>query len=399
MGLNNGFDRLWGISQCQVDLESGACVGPYRSIWNGTLPVTNKTRPEGPKLFYRDKYYYLLIAEGGTGATHRASIARSKSPEGPWDSSPTNPLIFNGADTNLVVGNTGHATFADTPDGKWFATFLARRYVDKWSVLGRETFFAPVSWKDGWPTMNNGDYVLLSQSYDYGPNATYPPKSYEDCFEDSELRASWYQLRSPYSKTYRLKSKGKGVVLLPNVYTLSDRDTPSAILRKQQSVNMTFSATLLPTKKGLGPYQSVGLSAYSSELAHQDLGVRGCAHSTGLCIFVDITTNSPGPGSPPETEEFSLKLARIPSNLQLHIRSEPRQYKLGYSIGKQGTKWVKTFSPSLLPVGFDGVMFGLFASGNSFPWPHDGPEVGFSKIREEYYDEGFGDYKDGKGGA
>ena len=48
-------------------------------------------------------------------------------------------------------------------------------------------------------------------------------------------------------------------------------------------------------------------------------------------------------------------------------------------------------------MGFDGVMFGLFASGNSFPWPHDGPEVGFRKIREEYYDEGFGDYKDGKG--
>ncbi|KAJ4188646.1 hypothetical protein NW767_011754 [Fusarium falciforme] len=397
MGLNNGFDRLWGISQCQVDLESGACVGPYRSIWNGTTPVTNKTRPEGPKLFYKDKYYYLVIAEGGTGATHRASIARSKSPEGPWDSSPTNPLIFNGADSNLVVGNTGHATFADTPDGKWFATFLARRYVDKWSVLGRETFFASVSWKDGWPTMNNGDYVLLSQSYDYGPNVTYPPKPYEDRFEGPELRSSWYQLRTPYSKTYRLKSKGNGVVLVPNVYTLSDRDTPSAILRKQESVNMTFSATILPTSKGLGPYQSVGISAYSSELAHQDLGVRGCANSTGLCIFVDITANSPGPGTPPETEELALKLTRIPSDLQLHIRSEPRQYKLGYSISNQETKWVKTFSPSLLPVGFDGVMFGLFASGNSFPWPHDGPEVGFSKIREEYYDEGFGDYKDGKG--
>jgi hypothetical protein len=101
---------------------------------------------------------------------------------------------------------------------------------------------------------------------------------------------------------------------------------------------------------------------------------------------------------PSQTEELPLKLTRIPSDLQLHIRSEPRQYKLGYSIGNHETEWVKTFSPSLLPVGFDGVMFGLFASGNSFPWPHDGPEVGFSKIREEYYDEGFGDYKDGKGG-
>lgn len=100
----------------------------------------------------------------------------------------------------------------------------------------------------------------------------------------------------------------------------------------------------------------------------------------------------------PQSEEFPLKLTQIPSDLQLHIRSEPRQYKLGYSISDQETKWVKAFSPSLLPVGFDGVMFGLFASGNSFPWPHDGPEVGFSKIREEYYDEGFGDYKDGKEG-
>ncbi|KAJ3532678.1 hypothetical protein NM208_g8331 [Fusarium decemcellulare] len=393
MGLNNGYDRLWGISQCEVDLDSGACVGPYQSIWNGTMPVTNSTRPEGPKLFYKDKYYYLLIAEGGTGVTHRASIARSKSPEGPWESSPTNPLIFNGADTGLTVGNTGHATFADTPDGEWFATFLARRYVSDWSVLGRETFFAPVTWKDGWPTMNNGEYVLLSQEYDHGPDVKYPPKPYEDLFEGSELRSSWYQIRSPYSKTYRLDGKGKGLVLLPNVYTLSDRDTPSVILRKQLSVNMTFTATLLPIEKGLGPYQSVGVSAYSSEMAHQDVGVRGCAKSSGLCIFVDITAKSPGPGTPPQTEEFPLKLNQVGSDLKLHIRAEPRQYRLGYSLKNGETTWVKTFSPSLLPVGFDGVMFGLFASGNSFPWPYDAPEVGFSKIREEYFDEGFGDYK------
>jgi hypothetical protein len=53
---------------------------------------------------------------------------------------------------------------------------------------------------------------------------------------------------------------------------------------------------------------------------------------------------------------------------------------------------VKEFSPGLLPASFDGVMFALFASGNSFPWPYDAPEVGFSKVREEYYEEGFEDY-------
>jgi len=312
MGLNNGYDRLWGISQCEVDLSSGRCVGPYRNIWNGTMPVTSKTRPEGPKLFHKDGYYYLLIAEGGTGVTHRASIGRSKSPEGPWESSPTNPLIYNGADLNLTIGSTGHATFCDTPDGKWFSTLLARRNVGDWAALGRETFFAPVEWADGWPMMNNGDPLLMSQRYDYGPDQVTPAKPFEDHFEGPELDLSWYQLRSPYTENFYLKSAGRsvgrrncaingtGVVFTPNVFTLSDRDTPAAILRKQKSVNMTFTATLLPTDEGLGPYQSVAVSAYASEFAHQDMGVRGCANTTGLCVFVDMTVESPGPGTPPQ---------------------------------------------------------------------------------------------------
>lgn len=306
MGLTNGYDQLWGITQCEVNLKNGKCVGPYRNIWNGTMPVTSSTRPEGPKLFYKDDYYYLLIAEGGTGVTHRASIARSKSPEGPWETSPTNPLIYNGADTNLTVSATGHATFADTPDGKWFSTFLGRRNVGDWSVLGRETFFAPISWKDGWPTMNNGEPVLLSQRYpEYGPDRQDPPKPYEDGFSGRKLKNTWYQLRTPYDETFSVK-KGKGVVFAPTPYTLSDRDSPAAILRKQKSINMTFEATLIPTNKGLGPYQSVGISAYTSELAHQDIGFRGCANTTGLCVFVDATVKSPGPGTRPEVRIIYL---------------------------------------------------------------------------------------------
>lgn len=314
MGLNNNFDNIWGISQCEVDLDSGKCIGPWRNIWNGTLEVSPKTRPEGPKMFFKDGYHYLLIAEGGTGTTHRATIGRSKSPEGPFESSPTNPLLFNGADTNLTIGNTGHATFADTPDGRWFATFLAKRYVDDWAVLGREAFFAPIEWReDGWPVVNNGGYVLMSQSYDYGPDLEYPPKPYEDNFDGPELHISWYQLRSPYTKNYRLQPTVQrrdnnqtdgGVIFNPNVYTLTDRDTPAAILRKQTSVNMTFTATLLPTDKSLGPYQTVGISAYSYEGAHQDIGVRGCANTTGQCIFVDSTVDAPGPGTPPEVGSF-----------------------------------------------------------------------------------------------
>lgn len=423
MSLNNDYDRLWGIGQCEVDLATGKCTGPFENIWNGTLPVTNSTRPEGPKLFYKDPFYYLLIAEGGTGITHRASIARSDHPNGPWTASPTNPLIFNGIDTNLTIGATGHATMSDTPDGRWFATLLAYRYVsqDRWAI-GRETFVTPVTWDDGWPTMNDGQVLLLSQSFDLGPNQTRPATAYEDLFEGEELNNRWYQLRSPYTETYRPRAapnngpvsystnSSAGVVLVPNAYTLSDRDTPSAILRKQTSLNMTFTATLLPIDEGLGPYQSVGVTTYVSDQNHHDIGVRGCANTTGLCVFVDSTIRSSGPGTRPvvshsvdwiqyctlandfKTIETPLDVSFLSENMDLVIRPDFLTYSLGFARGNGTATWMKTFPSTDLPSGFDGVMFGLFASGNGFPWPCDAPEVGFMKIREEYYDDDLPDY-------
>ncbi|KAH8202502.1 hypothetical protein TruAng_003310 [Truncatella angustata] len=405
MSLNNDYDRLWGIGQCEVDLQTGKCLGPFRNIWNGTLDVTTSTRPEGPKIFYKEPHYYLLIAEGGTGITHRASIARSDKPIGPWTASPSNPLIFNGANTNLTIGATGHATMADTPDGRWFATLLAYRYIgtNRWAI-GRETFFSPVTWEDGWPTMNEGEKLLLSQRFDYGPDQERPPPPHEDHFEEDVLDISWYQLRSPYTQNYRMRSASaeesfsfvanstSGLVLLPNAYTLSDRDTPAAVLRKQKSLNMTFTATLLPIVEGLGPYQSVGVTAYVSELNHHDIGVRGCANSTGLCVFVDSTVGSAGPGTRPVTIESALNVSSIPTGLDLVISPNLLTYSLGYSNGNGAVLWLKSFPSTNLPPGFDGAMFGLFASGNGFPWPFDAPEVGFSKIREEYYADDLPDY-------
>ncbi|KAI9155673.1 beta-xylosidase [Paramyrothecium foliicola] len=400
MGLNNPYERYWGISQCEVNLESGKCTGPYRRVWNGTLPSTQSARPEGPKLFYKEPYYYMILAEGGTGITHRATIGRSDSPEGPWESSPTNPLLFNGANTNLTIGNTGHATFSNTPDGKWFATFLAKRYVDGVSVLGREAFFAPVEWRDdGWPVVNDGEFVLPSQEYDIAPTLDYPRSPFEDHFTGNELDSSWYQLRSPYTKNYEVGSTqgsqgacNGSVVLRPNVFTLGDRDSPAAILRKQTSVNMTFVATLLPTDKSLGTDQAVGVSVYSSERTHQILAVRGCANSTGQCLRVDSAVNLAGPGTLPVSKEFPFG-STIPKGTKLHIRAEPRLYRMGYSIGNASVEWVHEFPARSLPVGFDGAMLALYASGNGHPWPFDAPEVGFTKIREEYFEEGFEDYQ------
>ncbi|CZR65746.1 probable xylan 1,4-beta-xylosidase [Phialocephala subalpina] len=401
MAPNNNIDRIWGIYQCEVSLTTGNCVGEYISLWNGTLPHNSSARDEGPKMFYKDEYYYLLIAEGGTDDLHRATIARSSSPQGPWTPAPNNPILFNGAYgyDNFTVQSTGHATFVETLEGDWYAAFLARRKINGTSPLGRETFLTTVTWKEGWPTLNDGKPILLSESFGSTPDQTYPPPPFKDTFSNSDLDPSWYQLRVPYTNNYNTgKTKNSkyptsGIIFSPNVFSLSDRDTPSAVLRKQKSLNMTFSAALLATNGSLGYLQSVGISAYLSEFQHQDIGIRGCVNQTGMCMYSTLLMNGTS-----VTNQIPLNSTSIPDNITLIIRAEPLKYTFGFTIGSEPTVWMANIASSWLAFApanwfvFEGASFALFASGNGNPWSFDAPAVGFKEVNEVYFEEGIPDH-------
>ncbi|PVH83520.1 glycoside hydrolase family 43 protein [Cadophora sp. DSE1049] len=409
MAPNNNEQRLWGIYQCEVSLTTGNCVGEYISLWNGTIPQNSSTRAEGPKMFFKDKYYYLLIAEGGTDELHRATIARSDSPKGPWTPAPNNPLIYNGAFgfKNLTVQSTGHATFVESAEGDWYASFLARRNINGSSPLGREAFLTTVKWDNGWPIMNDGKPILLSENVGNTPEVKSPATSFRDTFNGKTLDPSWYQLRIPYTKNYRLGNTGKdkkdlgtaghqkrgGVTLYPNVFTLSDRDTPAALVRKQKSLNMTFSASLLPTDGSLGYRQSVGISVYLSEFQHQDVGIRGCVNQTGMCFYSSLIRNGTT-----TTKQVRLNSTAIPTGVTLQIRAEPLKYTFGYQIAGQKEVWMDEIESKWLAFGpagtfvFEGANWALFASGNGNPWPFNAPEVGFREVRETYFEENIPDY-------
>ena len=130
-----------------LDLKSGA-AGPVRNIWNGT----GASAPEGPHIYHRDGYYYLLIAEGGTGAGHMVSMARSKSIDGPYTSNPNNPVLTN-ANSTSYFQNLGHADLFQDRRGKWWAVALSvREGVVGSYPMGRETVMTPVTWERGqWP--------------------------------------------------------------------------------------------------------------------------------------------------------------------------------------------------------------------------------------------------------
>jgi beta-xylosidase len=120
-----------------------------RNIWSGTGLMF----PEAPHLYQIDGWWYMVIAEGGTERGHAVSIARSKNPDGPFESCPSNPIL-SARSTARPIQNTGHADLVQTSEGDWVMVMLGMRTrgnTRAFSSLGRETFATNFVWKDGWP--------------------------------------------------------------------------------------------------------------------------------------------------------------------------------------------------------------------------------------------------------
>lgn len=76
------------LELAEANLDTGE-VGEWQGIWNGT----GGHAPEGPHLYRKDGWYYLVAAEGGTGVDHMVTMARSRNLAGPYESNPANPML------------------------------------------------------------------------------------------------------------------------------------------------------------------------------------------------------------------------------------------------------------------------------------------------------------------
>jgi alpha-N-arabinofuranosidase len=113
---------------------------------------------EGPHLYKKNGYYYLIIAEGGTGVTRSVTVFRSKNVFGPYESNPKNPIITHRhLGNNFPIACIGHADLVETQNGEWWAVLLGVRPYGNFDYnLGRETFLTPVTWEENWPVVNAG---------------------------------------------------------------------------------------------------------------------------------------------------------------------------------------------------------------------------------------------------
>ncbi|MFZ5963684.1 glycoside hydrolase family 43 protein [Thalassococcus sp. BH17M4-6] len=206
-----GGDRFGGIVIQEYDVAAQRLVGEVRNIYRGT----DHKLVEGPHLYRRDGWYYLLTAEGGTGYDHAVTMARSRDLFGPYETDPAKHVL-TAKDTapDHLLQRAGHADIVETQTGEHFMVHLCSRPLPETrteltgagihaddvrrSPLGRETAIQRLVWEDGaFPRLAHGGVApaveIDGPDLPEAPVETIPPHR---TFEDG-LPPEFQWLRTP----------------------------------------------------------------------------------------------------------------------------------------------------------------------------------------------------------
>ncbi len=138
-----------GVTMVEIS-EEGDMLGTPEMIYAGATRITT----EGPHMLYKDGWYYLFMAEGGTGYGHMETVARSRHLKGPFEACPFNPILGKKQE-HPYVQRSGHGKPMQLHDGRWVMIYLCGRQEEGLTMMGRETALDPMVWTaDGWPMVN-----------------------------------------------------------------------------------------------------------------------------------------------------------------------------------------------------------------------------------------------------
>lgn len=238
---------------------------------------SQKRAPEGPHLLKKDGYYYLFLAEGGTGPGHRITVARSRTLMGNYEPCPYNPIMRQ-TDEKAGLQRCGHGKPVCTQDGKWYMVYLCGRTIGKgYTILGRETALDPITWTpDGWPIVNNlkGPSVLqvppvqtLTAAESSMPSVADGPAAAETLLParvklfGNGLPKDFMTPRPPERDGIRFKDGN--LILKASAYPLSTIQARNILLRRQSAFCFQAEAELVAPVLAEG--EEAGITCYYDE--------------------------------------------------------------------------------------------------------------------------------------
>jgi len=238
---NNKF--FGGIILQEYNIVEKQLVGELFYLTEGTKLGLS----EGPHLYKKDEYYYLLLAEGGTEYNHAATILRSKKITGPYEEHPDNPILTSKNDENYPLQKAGHASLIETQFGDWYIVYLLGRPLTARGrcVLGRETGIEEIIWENGWPYLKTKKKIPRLEI----PNPKLKEvvlskeKNLND-FDSEKLNYAFQSLRIPRNENWISLLERPGFLRLKGKESLSSAHSQALIARRLQHFNAEVSTCI-----------------------------------------------------------------------------------------------------------------------------------------------------------
>ncbi|MDQ8182622.1 glycoside hydrolase family 43 protein [Pelagicoccus sp. SDUM812005] len=376
-----GKNQFAGTLLQEYDPVRQCLIGPQKNIFRGSdLKLT-----EGPHLYQKDGYYYLLTAEGGTSYEHAVTLARSRDIFGPYELDPDTPAITSRYAPEAKLQKAGHASLVQTPAGEWFAVHLCGRPIaplatnapqptnandntrqrtlqpeqGRRCILGRETAIQKLDWPtNGWPRLAHGGQVPDETLEHPASNADRDLSRYDD-FESQTLDIHFQSLRRPINRSWLDLKSRPGWLRLYGQEPTTSTFRQSLIARRIQSFHTQTSAAL-----DFSPQQfkhAAGLVAYYDTCNHYYLRV---SRDESLGRHLGIIRYDAGIYS-----EFPELEISLPEQGTVYLRVTLREAALQFSYSLDPQVWQTigpVFDSTILSddyhsLGFTGAFVGLAA--------------------------------------
>ena len=346
--------RFAGIVIQEYDPVTKKLVGTQAKILEKTGILT-----EGPNLYKRDGWYYLMLAEGGTGWNHGISAARSKNILGPYELDPQSSVLTSRDDATLVLQKAGHGEIVETPAGEWYLAHLASRpqktgagknlaspdktapaeiHASHRCMLGRETCLQRVEWRDGWLRLATGgttpqEKLPVPKEVKLQP---WPEVPTRDDFDSEKLDVRWSSLRQPADESWFSLSERSGWLRLRGGDSPFSLFRQSLIARRVQDFRFVAETCLEFSPSHFT--QMAGLICYYDTRQHYYLRV---THDEKLGKILGIVLTDDGAYDELANSQFTVNNWK-----QIFLRASVDGEKLHFSSSPDGKAW-KNIGPVL----------------------------------------------------
>lgn len=337
-----GNNRFAGIVLQEYSVAEHRLVGARVNIFKGTpLGLT-----EGPHLYKRDGYYYLLTAEGGTGWGHAVTFARSRAIDGPYELHPDTCVLTARDRPDAELQRAGHADLVETQTGETYMVHLCGRPLRNRGrcTLGRETAIQRMTWSaDGWLRTADGEAVPRMEVA--APKlAAHPfaPAPVREDFNEARLPLAFQWLRSPWPDELFSLSARRGHLRLFGRETIGSVFKQSLVARRQQA--HCFRAATVMEFEPEHFQQMAGLVCYYNSAKFHYLHV---SHDETLGKHLRVMSALP---DSPQADAFTPPIALPPGKaVQLRVEVDFERLHFAWRIGDGAWQWLpQQFDASIL---------------------------------------------------